>query len=67
MVDSPNPTNNVSEAYAILKLLECFTKLGANKYSKLQVIGDSELVIKQVKGQYRVNSNSIRIIYRKVK
>lgn len=61
-VESDSPTNNVSEAYGLLTLLRTLIDLGAQKYTRVQIVGDSELILKQVKGIYRINSNAIRIV-----
>ena len=44
-------TNNVAEYRALLRGIERATELGA---SELELVGDSELVVKQVRGEYKV-------------
>lgn len=45
-------TNNQAEYTALIKILEKLKEIGANK---VQLFGDSELVVKQIEGEYRVN------------
>ena len=44
-----NATNNVAEYRALLLGIERAAELGA---SELELVGDSELVVRQVKGEY---------------
>ncbi len=53
-------TNNVAEYRGLLFVLERAVQLGATQAT---VRGDSELVIKQMKGQYRVKNANLRPIY----
>jgi ribonuclease HI len=53
-------TNNVAEYRALITGIEQALKLGA---SRLYIRGDSELIIRQVKGQYRVKSPELRPLY----
>ena len=53
-------TNNVAEYRGLVFALERARDLGA---TDLLVRGDSELVIKQMKGQYRVKNANLRPIY----
>ena len=57
-------TNNVAEYHALIKALEL-----ARKYSKdeVVVIMDSELVIKQMSGEYKVRSEHLLPLFNKVK
>jgi ribonuclease HI len=57
-------TNNVAEYSGLICGLEEALKLGA---TKLLVRGDSELVIKQMKGQYRVKNPGLKPLYEKAK
>ena len=50
-------TNNTAEYTAILKALEAAKQLGANR---LTVFSDSELLVKQINGEYKVKSEQIR-------
>lgn len=53
-------TNNVAEYRALIAGLEEAKKLGA---TKLRVRGDSELVIRQMLGQYRVKHPDLKPLY----
>ncbi len=58
-------TNNVAEYMALIKALECFREKGLR--GPLVVKGDSQLVIRQLKGEYKVRSPRIKPLYKKVK
>src|SRR5271168_5590215 len=53
-------TNNFAEYSALLAALEFAV---ANGHKALRVVSDSELMVKQMKGQYRVNSPELRPLY----
>jgi ribonuclease HI len=53
-------TNNFAEYSGLLAALEFSI---ANSYRSLRVVSDSELMVKQMKGQYRVNSPELRPLY----
>jgi ribonuclease HI len=53
-------TNNVAEYRALLRGLERAQALGA---SEVEVVGDSELVAKQVNGQYKVKHAGLRPLH----
>jgi ribonuclease HI len=53
-------TNNVAEYRALITGLEKAKELGANK---ILIRGDSELVIKQMLGEYRVKNPDLRNLY----
>jgi ribonuclease HI len=53
-------TNNFAEYSALLAALEFALAKG---YKSLRVVSDSELMVKQIKGQYRVNSPELRPLY----
>jgi ribonuclease HI len=57
-------TNNFAEYSALVAALEYAL---AHNCRSLQVIGDSELLVKQIKGIYKVRSESILDIYREAK
>jgi probable phosphoglycerate mutase len=57
-------TNNFAEYSALLAALE-FAII--NGHRSLRVISDSELMVKQMKGQYRVNSPELRPMYDEAK
>jgi phosphoribosylglycinamide formyltransferase-1 len=54
-------TNNVAEYTAIVKALEAAKHIGAKQ---LTVFSDSELLVKQINGQYKVKSEQIRPLFR---
>ena len=56
-------TNNQAEYQAIIAGLEKAVELGARQ---VQVYSDSELVVKQINGRYRVKNTSLRILYENV-
>ncbi len=53
-------TNNVAEYRALLLGLECAKELGA---SEVEVVGDSELIAKQVQGVYKVKHPSMKPLH----
>ena len=53
-------TNNVAEYTALLRGLERATELGA---TDIDVIGDSQLIARQIGGQYKVKHPSMRPLY----
>jgi ribonuclease HI len=57
-------TNNVAEYKALLLGIERAAALGANE---LELIGDSELIVKQVKGEYKVKDATMRELHAEVK
>jgi ribonuclease HI len=57
-------TNNVAEYKALLLGIELARSLGA---SEIELIGDSELVVRQVKGEYRVKEEGLRELHRQVR
>jgi ribonuclease HI len=63
---SPEATNNVAEYTGVLKALEWAVQSGLSGETTL-VRGDSELVIKQLKGEYKVKSPSIVNLYKRVR
>jgi len=56
-------TNNVAEYEALLMALKATRDMGVES---LQVFADSELVVKQVLGEYKVKNEALRVIYEKV-
>jgi ribonuclease HI len=54
-------TNNVAEYQALLLGLQVARELGA---SELEVVGDSELIAKQITGAYRVRHEPLRPLHR---
>jgi ribonuclease HI len=53
-------TNNVAEYRALLLGLACARELGADE---VEVIGDSELIAKQVQGLYKVKHEAMKPLY----
>jgi ribonuclease HI len=53
-------TNNVAEYRALITAMQEAKKLGAKK---ILIRGDSELVIKQMKGEYRVKNPDMKKLY----
>jgi formyltetrahydrofolate-dependent phosphoribosylglycinamide formyltransferase len=54
-------TNNIAEYTAIIKALEKAKQLGAKK---ITVFSDSELLVRQINGQYKVKSDNIRFLFK---
>lgn len=61
---TPGSTNNVSEYTALLKGIEA-CKSVLKPGDKVTFMGDSQLVIRQVAGQYAVNAPTLIPLYRK--
>lgn len=57
-------TNNFAEYSGLLAALQFAID---NHHPRLKVISDSELMVKQLKGQYRVNSPELRPLYDEAK
>ncbi|MHB1856120.1 MAG: ribonuclease HI family protein [Acidobacteriaceae bacterium] len=57
-------TNNVAEYSGLLAALEFAL---ANCIPRLRVVSDSELMVKQIRGQYRVQSPDLRPLYEQAK
>lgn len=57
-------TNNVAEYRALLLGLEVATAHGA---TELELIGDSELVVRQVEGRYKVKNAGMKELHAEVK
>jgi ribonuclease HI len=53
-------TNNVAEYRALLLAIELAGELPA---SEVELIGDSELIVKQVRGEYRVKDAGLRPLH----
>jgi ribonuclease HI len=56
-------TNNVAEYRALLLGIERAADLGA---TELELVGDSELVVRQVKGEYKVKDATLRELHAEV-
>jgi ribonuclease HI len=57
-------TNNVAEYRALLLGIERARELGAGE---LDLVADSELIVRQVKGEYRVKDAALRDLHAQVK
>jgi ribonuclease HI len=57
-------TNNVAEYKALLLGIARAAKLGADE---IELIGDSELIVRQVKGEYKVKDATMRELHGEVK
>ena len=57
-------TNNVAEYRALLLGIELAKSVGARE---VELIGDSELIVKQVTGEYRVKDAGLRPLHAEVK
>ncbi len=57
-------TNNVAEYTAIVKALEAAKQIGAKRVT---VFSDSELLVKQVNGEYRVKSEQLRPLFQQAR
>ncbi len=57
-------TNNVAEYRALLLGIERAAALGA---SELELVGDSELIVRQVKGEYKVKDATLRELHAEAK
>lgn len=57
-------TNNVAEYSALLAALEYAV---AHGHRALKVVSDSELMVRQMTGQYRVNSADLKPLYEKAR
>jgi ribonuclease HI len=53
-------TNNVAEYRALIFGIEKAAELGA---TELELVGDSELVVKQVRGEYRVKDAGLKPLH----
>lgn len=53
-------TNNVAEYSALIRSLQDSLKLGARK---IRVFTDSELMVKQIKGEYKVKSEGLAPLF----
>jgi ribonuclease HI len=57
-------TNNVAEYQALLLGIERARALGA---AEIELVGDSELVVRQVRGEYRVKDAALRELHARVR
>jgi ribonuclease HI len=56
-------TNNVAEYRAVLLALELARELGADE---IEVVNDSELIARQIGGEYRVKQEHLKPLHRQV-
>jgi probable phosphoglycerate mutase len=52
-------TNNVAEYRALVEGLRCAADAGIDE---LEVVSDSELIVKQMRGEYRVKNDALRAL-----
>lgn len=57
-------TNNQAEYQAMIAALETALELGAGN---IEVLSDSELMVRQINGEYRVKNVSIKPLYQRIK
>ena len=57
-------TNNVAEYRALLRGIEMAAARGA---TELELVGDSELVVRQVEGRYKVKNAGMKELHEEVK
>ena len=57
-------TNNVAEYRALLLGIERARALGAGE---IELVGDSELIVRQVRGEYRVKDAALRDLHARVR
>lgn len=57
-------TNNVAEYRALLLGIRLATELGADE---VELIGDSELVVRQIEGRYKVKDAGLKPLYAEAK
>src|SRR5688572_16380858 len=53
-------TNNVAEYRGLITALQKAKEIGARR---VKVLGDSELIVKQMRGEYRVKNPDLRVLY----
>ena len=63
---SKDATNNVAEYMALAKALEWLIANGLNNSGRVEVKSDSQLVVKQLKGEYKIKSKRIIPLNRQV-
>ncbi|MFA5535626.1 MAG: ribonuclease HI family protein [Bacillota bacterium] len=59
-----NATNNIAEYTALIKALEKTLALGIHK---AEIFTDSQLLVKQVLGEYKVKNEGLKSLYQRVK
>ena len=64
--EGPTPsTNNVAEYTAAIKALEYLASIGFR--GSVDVMGDSQLVIRQFSGEYSVKSSHLKVLYERLR
>jgi ribonuclease HI len=63
---SDESSNNVAEYVGLIRLLEWLSNNGYNK-STILIQGDSQLIINQICGKYRVRSEKLMLYYERTK
>ncbi len=64
---SKESSNNVAEYIALVKLLEWLLANGYNNQYNVLIQGDSQLIINQLCGKYKIRSEKLKIYYEKTK
>lgn len=57
-------TNNVAEYNGLIQALELATRAGA---TEVEILADSELIVRQIEGRYRVKSPDLKPLYLRAK
>jgi ribonuclease HI len=57
-------TNNIAEYVAMIESLRTAKSMS---FKKLKIQSDSELVVKQMKGEYKVKDDNLKILHQEVK
>ncbi|GIX40383.1 MAG: ribonuclease HI [Leptospiraceae bacterium] len=61
-------TNNFAEYSALyLGLKEILSKIKNPEFYRLEIYLDSELIVKQLKGEYKIKSNNLKELHQKIK
>jgi len=60
-------TNNVAEYSALIRALEHLKKMISNTDEKILIYSDSELLVKQINGIYKVKNKKLKTLYDKAK
>lgn len=62
---TPEATNNIAEYSGILKALEWLEKNG-HTGSEVEICGDSQLVVKQLSGEFRIKNPGLKPLFARV-
>lgn len=60
-------TNNIAEYHAAIGALQWLQKLSSSNTKKIEIFFDSELVSKQLKGEYKIKKNHLKLLAAKAK